>query len=109
MAKKKTTKFQTYPQTYQFGGLPFLDQYQKLGNQWDTFWRGGNYFSPGNVQPTGVYADPKAMLYNTVGNNNATAAAYKANQQVLKDNPYTGEWGDDAHNYYYNKTLNNIC
>jgi len=107
MAKKKTTKFQTYPQTYQFGGLPFLDQYQKLGNQWDTFWRGGNYFSPGNVPPTGVYADPNAMLYNTVSNNNAAINAYNTNKQTLKDNSYTGEWGDDAHNYYYNKTLNN--
>lgn len=108
MAKKKTTKFKVYPQTYQFGGMPFLDQYQKLGKQWDTFWRGGDYFSPGNQPPTGVYADPNAMLYNTVSNNNVTAANYKANQQTLKDNSYAGDWGPEAHNYYYNKSLNGI-
>lgn len=107
MAKKKTTKFKVYPQTYQFGGIPFLDQYQKLGKQWDTFWRGGNYFSPGNTPPTGVYADPNAMLYNTVGNNNAATTAYTNNKQTLKDNSYTGEWGAQAHNDYYNKTLGN--
>ena len=104
--KKTTIKYKpNSPLNYQFGGgLSFLDPYLNIGKNWDNFWKAGNYFSAGDVPPTGVYADPKAMLYNTVGNNNAAINAYNTNKQTLKDNSYTGEWGDDAHNYYYNKT-----
>lgn len=104
--KKTTIKYKpNSPLNYQFGGgLSFLDPYLSLGKQWGNFWKGSNYFSAGNVPPTGVYSDPNAMLYNTVGNNNAAINAYNTNKDGLK-NTYDGEWGDDAHNYFYNKTL----
>ena len=88
-----------------FGILPGLNQYKGLTNSWNNYWNNGNYFGAGNVPPIGTYADPNAMLYNTFNTNNHAYKAYSDNQNVL-NNTYSGSWGDDAHNYYFNKTVN---
>lgn len=88
-----------------FGVLPGLNQYKGLTNSWNNYWNNGNYFGAGNVPPIGTYADPNAMLYNTFNTNNHAYKAYSDNQNVL-NNTYSGPWGDDAHNYYFNKTVN---
>jgi len=106
MKNKKTIKYKaSSPMNYQFGGIPLFDQFNNLNKQWGNFWKAGNYFKEPEIPITGVYADPSAVLYNTVNTNNKVASDYTNNQNTIK-NTYNGEWGDDAHNYYYNKTLN---
>lgn len=102
-------KCKTKRKKYQIGGnifgvLPGLQQYNSLTSSWNNYWNNGNYFGAGNTSPVGTYADPNAMLYNTVNTNNSAFKAYSDNQNVFK-NTYSGPWGDDAHNYYFNKTL----
>lgn len=116
MAKKKPTKKQSYPViNYQFGGLnlPFLDQYQSLTNNWNNFWRGGNYFNneprPYNYDPTNpTVNDPWGgnMLLQTLSTNQSSADEYKKNKEKLNQG-FQGEWGHDALDYYYTNTLNN--
>jgi hypothetical protein len=101
MAKTRTTKFQTYPQPYQFGGLnlPFLDQYTNLNKQWGSFWRGGDYFKQ---QAPNSIPDGTTMLDTTVKRNQGALDLYN-DTQTRANNNYKGEWGDDAHNFYYRK------
>lgn len=103
MAKTRTTKFQTYPQLYQFGGLnlPFLDYYTDLNKQWGNFWRGGDYFKQPEIPPTGMYGDPTAKLHNTITANNTASGRFKTAKEAYSKH-YTGDtWDDDAHNFYY--------
>lgn len=101
MAKTRTTKFQTYPQPYQFGGLnlPFLDQYTNLNKQWGSFWRGGDYFKQ---QAPNSIPDGTTMLDTAVKRNQGALDLY-TDTQTRANNNYKGEWGDDAHNFYYRK------
>lgn len=101
MAKTKTTKFQTYPQPYQFGGLnlPFLDQYTNLNKQWGNFWQGGNYFG---TTPTGE----RNKLQNTLGENLGATTQWNQVQSV-SDKHYKGTWDNKAHDFYYNQHLDN--
>ena len=104
-------KCKTKRKKYQIGGnifgvLPGLQQYNSLTSSWNNYWNKGNYFGAGNTPATGGYADPSAMLYNTVNTNNYAYKAYSDNQNVLNNTYSGGPWGDDAHNYYFNKTVN---
>lgn len=122
MKKRKTIKYKSdSPMNYQIGGqiLPFLNKYTNLNNQWDTFWKGGNYF---NEDPDPNYDPLKAvsngytsdrMLNEYVFKSTNAANKYTNSlinyntQKGLYDNAYKGAWGDDAHNFYYNNTLGN--
>lgn len=101
MAKLRTTKNQIHPQPYQFGGLnlPFLDQYTNLNKQWGSFWRGGDYFKQ---QAPNSIPDGTTMLDTTVKRNQGALDLY-TDTQTRANNNYKGEWGDDAHNFYYRK------
>jgi hypothetical protein len=86
----------------QLGGS--FDEMKSLRNTWDGFWKapGLNYFNVFNS------TDPRNQhgIQNIASGNNAIADRYNANKKNLNVG-FTGEWGDAAHNYYYNQTLNN--
>lgn len=102
MKKKSTIKYKknSLP-NYQFGGLnlPFLDQYTNLNKQWGDFWKGGDYFKQRDPLTIG-FGDGSTMLDTTVKRNQGALDLY-TDTQTRANNNYKGEWGDDAHNFYY--------
>lgn len=109
MKKRKTIKYKSdSPYNYQFGGIASFDVFNNLNKQWNNFWKGGDYFSPGKPPAVGAtpngYLDPNAMLHNTVYNNNKTLASYTNAYNAVKN--HTGYKGDDkiaAYDFYTNQ------
>lgn len=116
--KKNSLKNKKLNNTYQLGGLlgnfPGFDIFNNMNKQWGNFWRGGDYFNPGTQGPYNY--DPQnpttnqpigqSKLVETLNTNRAILDGYTNNKAAV-DNAYKGQWGNDAHNFYYNRTLNN--
>ena len=136
MAKTKKTKFQTYPQPYQYGGLnlPFLDQYTNLNNTWNKSWRTnpfsmindtvrkGSWMSQYGTDNYKAYTDPNSPFYDVtkfqttsttntpVTSGPAAGTTIPAGSTIYNENYYQSMYNHSAPNHadYTNALKNDI-